>query len=368
MRGFLSITWFLSLASFVTAADIATIETPHGARQPQLAVDASSNVHVTFGAEGKVFYTRSTDAGSTFSAPTEVAEIGSLALGMRRGPRIAVSGESIVIAAIGHSGAEGDGNLYSWRSRDQGASWQGPLRVNDVDASAREGLHGMAGGPNGDLYCTWLDLRGNGTQVFGSRSADGGATWSANVLIYQSPDGTVCECCHPSVAMDETGGVYVMWRNSLDGNRDMYLATSRDHGETFEPATKLGEGSWPLNACPMDGGAIASSAGGKISTVWRRDHEIFLTDGGLFKENRIGVGTQPSAAADQHGFYAVWLSNGIGRLYFARSAKDQPVKLADDAQYPVVASHSAGKGPVVVAWESEGNVGPVIKVVAIDRE
>jgi hypothetical protein len=229
-------------------------------------------------------------------------------------------------------------------------------------------LHGMAAGPNGEFYCTWLDLRNQGTQIFGSRSTDGGATWSRNSLIYQSPDGTVCECCHPSVALDATGAVYVMWRNFLDGNRDMYLATSRDQGETFESAVKLGDGSWPLNACPMDGGAIAMSASGHVMTVWRRDNEVFLTDGGFPNEQRLGIGMQPWVAADQHRLYAVWLSSRTGKLYLARSAKDRAVELADHAQFPVVAAHSTGKGPIVVAWESDGEITPQIRIERIDRE
>ena len=54
--------------------------------------------------------------------------------------------------------------------------------------------------PDGSLYATWLDTPGKGKRLMGARSDDGGATWSKNLIIYQSPDGTVCECCHPSVA------------------------------------------------------------------------------------------------------------------------------------------------------------------------
>jgi len=367
MRELLSFMCLLGVATLAEAADTVTLDTRPGARQPQAAIDASGQVHLTFGADDTVFYTCLTDGGATFRKPTPVSKLESLALGMRRGPRIAVSGDSIVISAIGGLAHDrGGGNLYSWTSADQGASWQGPSRLNDGVMSAREGLHGMAASPDGQLYCTWLDLRDKGTQIFGSRSADGGATWSTNVLIYQSPDGTVCECCHPSVAVGAKGRVYVMWRNFLDGNRDMFLTTSHDRGETFEPAVKLGEASWPLNACPMDGGAISIVAADKIITVWRRDQEILLTDGEHHKERRLGMGMQPWVAADQHGLYAVWLSSRTGRLYLAKSAKDQPVELADHAQYPVVAAHPTGKGPVVVAWESEGETGPLIKVLEID--
>jgi hypothetical protein len=159
-----------------------------------------------------------------------------------------------------------------------------------------------------------------------------------------------------------------MWRNFLGGNRDMFLAASRDKGETFAAAVKLGEGSWPLNACPMDGGAIATSATGKTLTVWRREHEILLTDGGFRMERRLGMGMQPWAAADQKGSYAVWLSSGAGSLYFAKSPEYQPTVLADDARFPVVAAHPTGKGPVFVAWESGREAHRQIKIARIDSD
>lgn len=368
MRELLSVTCFLSLFSLANGAVAATIETPQGARQPQVAIDADGNVHLTFGADESVFYSCSSDDGATFSRPVKVGKLKSLALGMRRGPRIAASTDSIVISAIGTSGDDEDGNLYTWRSVDQGSSWQEPLRVNDTDASAREGLHGMAAGPHGEVFCTWLDLRHKSTQIFGSRSTDGGATWSPNVRVYESPDGTVCECCHPSVAVDETGRVHVMWRNFLDGNRDMYLATSLDRGKSFGPAVKLGAGAWPLNACPMDGGAVAVAAKGKLVSVWRREHEVFLTDGGLLKEKRLGVGMQPWVAANRKGTYAVWLSGRNGKLYSAASTKNQPLKLADRAQHPVVAGQANAHGPVIVAWESAGEAKPHVEVRRIDLQ
>jgi hypothetical protein len=46
-------------------------------------------------------------------------------------------------------------------------------------------------------------------------------------MIYTSPDSTVCECCKPNVAM-KGNNVYVMFRNWLHGNRDLYLIQSSD--------------------------------------------------------------------------------------------------------------------------------------------
>jgi hypothetical protein len=167
--------------------------------------------------------------------------------------------------------------------------------VNDVPGAAREGLHAMAAAPDGTLACVWLDMRGRGTTLYGSFSRDDGATWSRNQLVYRSPDGTICECCHPSAAYDRSGRLHVMWRNALGGARDMYLSTSSDGGKTFSPARKLGKGTWPLDACPMDGGALAVSSDGSVITFWRRGGEMFVCAPGE-PERRVGSGEQGWAA------------------------------------------------------------------------
>jgi hypothetical protein len=52
----------------------------------------------------------------------------------------------------------------------------------------------MAARADGSVWCAWLDLRDKRTEVFASKSTDGGASWQANVRVYQSPDGNVCVC------------------------------------------------------------------------------------------------------------------------------------------------------------------------------
>src|SRR5262249_24079329 len=151
-------------------------------------------------------------------------------------------------------------DLLAWRSPDQGKTWQGPVAVNAVPGSAREGLHAMAAAPDGTVYCVWLDLRAKKSQVYGAASPDGGAGWQNEKLIYESPDGGVCPCCQPSVGYDPRGGLHVMWRNDLNGARDMYLVSSEDGGRTFGPSGKLGQGTWRLKVCPMDGGGLAGDA------------------------------------------------------------------------------------------------------------
>jgi len=208
----------------------------------------------------------------------------------------------------------------------------------------------MAAGPNGQVFCTWLDLRNKTTEIFGARSSDGGATWEPDALVYHSPDKSVCECCHPSTAYGPDGTLYVMWRNLLKGNRDMYLSKSADGGKTFDPATKLGQGSWPLNACPMDGGAVSVGPNGVVTTVWMRAGSTFVASPGQ-KEQKVGAGVQGWTAIGPDGPYAVWLESRPGKLVMLAPGAGTPQTLAERAFDPMIAAAPGGKGPVVAVWE-----------------
>lgn len=341
--------------------EIAAGESPENPQQPQVAVDEAGGVHLTFGVNNSVRYCRSDDGGQHFSTPVEVSSEQVISLGMRRGPRIAATGKGICISVVGGKQGKGrDGDLLAFRSADGGQTWQGPALVNDVADAVREGLHAMAAGPRGELACAWLDLRTKGTKIWLATSVDGGERWSANRLVYQSPDGKVCECCHPSVAYAGDGGLVVMWRNSLAGNRDMYLCRSRDGGKTFTPAEKLGSGSWPLKACPMDGGAVAISPSGKIFTAWRRDNEVFAAQPGAERESNLGRGRNPWTTATAEGQYTVWVQDRHAPLMLLAPGSQRPHQLAAKANDPVIATSSRGPGPVVVAWEEQRGKGTAI--------
>ncbi len=326
---------------------------PRNPQQPQVAVDGDGSIHIVYGIGNLVRYRRSDDGGESFTEPVDLSFAQEMSLGMRRGPRIAAFDKSLCVSAIGGKQGNGrDGDVLAMRSVDGGVTWIGPVKVNDAPDSAREGLHAMSVGPKGEMCCVWLDLRSGKTEVMASVSTDGGRTWSKNVLVYKSPDGSVCECCHPSLAIDDQGRIMVQWRNSLNGARDIYFASSTDGGKSFGTASKLGVGTWTLNACPMDGGAIAVVKGGSIVSAWRRDRSVYLTTEGEREERHIGVGEQPWIAATDAGTYVVWLKSKGDSAYLITPGSDLPIEMASHAGDPVVATGPNGQGPVVVAWET----------------
>jgi hypothetical protein len=342
-------------------------------RQPQVATDGR-DVGIAFGAGNTVYFVKQVRDG--FSTPVKVASATFLALGRHRGPRVVMTPDAIVISAIvgrkqpgahkmaGHhdmakhhetgsagprpaEGADQDGDLVSWRSTDGGKSWSSGVRVNDVPASAREGLHTMTYG-GGTLFAAWLDLREKGTRIYGAVSKDRGQTWSPNRLVYTSPSGTVCQCCHPTAAIDSSGRIFVMFRNSLEGSRDMYVASSKD-GETFAAAEKLGRGTWPLNACPMDGGGLAVDDRGNVLSIWRRDKEVFLAKPGS-EEKLLGMGKDPTVLVTKKGTYALWTTGTA--LNALLPGKAEPVTLDSAGGFGQLTT--LPDGSALAVWETPG--------------
>ncbi|MDP3071396.1 MAG: hypothetical protein Q8N18_13985 [Opitutaceae bacterium] len=114
-----------------------------------------------------------------------------------------------------------------------------------------------------------------------------------------------------------------MWRNRVDGARDMWSAAT------------LGAGTWWLKACPMDGGQIVAEDGG-FATIWRRSGEVFFDRPGQ-SEQKLAPGTQPVAGATAKGSIAVW-QQGADRLSVSPGDSAPPRVLARNARFPALAT------------------------------
>jgi hypothetical protein len=338
------------LVPLFAQAQPAPVDFADGA-EPQAAVANGNTLYVVYGKDKQILFTLSRDDGKTFEKPVKIAEAAMLPLGMRRGPRIAVVKNAIVVTAITGENPKkrADGDITAWRSIDDGKTWDDAGHVNDMLASAREGLHDLASDGNQRLYCVWLDLRNDGkTQLYGSLSRDAGISWEENTRIYQSPDGHICECCHPSVAFDADGYVHVLFRNWLDGNRDMYLTRSSD-AKKFNGPRRLGVTSWKLNGCPMDGGDLTIDSHNKPVAVWRQKNDLFITSGDGSDE-QIGAGRQPVVAVNKSGTYTAWIGSNADLM--VQSPGGQPHTVAHNAVDPVLVTTPDSKSAYCV-WESK---------------
>jgi hypothetical protein len=348
-------TVFLLLAAFLNMTiGPAPDKSPY--RQPQLAA-GNGMVALAFANGGSVMIATSTDGGDSFSAPRRVSESPVLATGRHRGPRVLFTDHEIVVSAVvGKSLASGehahglpsDGDLVVWRSSDKGKTWSKPSIVNDVPSAPREGLHSMVSDGHGQLAAAWLDLRSQGTRLYGSFSKDGGATWSKNLLIYEAPGGTICQCCAPSLAANGSGSFTVMFRNVLGDSRDMYTIQLQG-GQVVSKPAKVGTGTWTINACPMDGGGLFYAAG-QFSSAWRRGEDVFISTPDK-PETKIGEGVDIALAESGGHPFVAWQTTGKVVVWTAGKTE---TLAQQGGGFPALVGLPGGG--VLAAWESDGAI------------
>ena len=315
-------------------------------RQPALAAGSKSPALV-FGSSSSIWYTRFDDQVQTFSKPIRIADVPGLLLGRHRGPRVAVAGNNVVVTAV--RGGQG-GDLLAWRSMDGGTTWLSkPVTINDEPRAAREGLQNLAVDSRGTIAVVWLDLRDAGTRLYGAFSRDRGETWSKNVPLYIAAGGTICQCCHPSIAANKAGQFEVMFRNVVDGSRDMYAATWT-LGKGVSGLRKQGTGFWKIDACPMDGGGIAIENHKPVS-AWRRGHEVILARQGK-PEQVLGNGKDVALTETPAGAFVSW-TDPTGAVLLRKPGAASTMTLDEHGAFPVLQAKHNG---ALAAWEDNGSI------------
>ncbi|HEX2639066.1 MAG TPA: sialidase family protein [Pyrinomonadaceae bacterium] len=203
---------------------------------------------------------------------------------------------------------EGAGTiLWLSVSRDGGASFEPPAKVNDDTLPASHGMHSLAVDGRNRVYMAWLDernlkpehavgesrmdavptngyyvipadhkqhLSGNSgeaerqtepnSEVFFAISDDGGRTFSANQRIASD----VCPCCKTALAIGPDDRIYAAWRQVVGDNfRHIAIASSIDGGGSFGPAVIVSDDQWQIAACPVSGPVLSTDTSG-LSVYW----------------------------------------------------------------------------------------------------
>jgi hypothetical protein len=110
----------------------------------------------------------------------------------------------------------------------------GITRHNGMPVTAVDHSRGPS---RGTLYVNWIDERNGDTDVFVASSRDGGATWSAPVRVNDDPRGNARAQLFTWMAVDPSDGsvnVVFLDRRDTDGTQNsVFLARSVDGGRTF---------------------------------------------------------------------------------------------------------------------------------------
>jgi hypothetical protein len=246
--------------------------------------------------QSNILFSKSSDQGLSWSNAIQLNEI----------PGDCVDSDSTVEGAVPAVGPNGE--IYvSWagpeglvfdRSSDGGQTWlQHDIFVSDIPGGwdySVPGIYRANGLPitscdisnspyRGNIYINWTDERSNNglnqdVDVWLVKSTDGGDTWCAPHRVNQDTPGK--QQFFTWMAVDQVTGylwfVFYDRRNYENSSTDVYMAVSKDGGETFEDF-KISESPFIPNSNVFFGDYSGVSAHNNVvCPIWTRldDHKL----------------------------------------------------------------------------------------------
>jgi hypothetical protein len=242
---------------------------------------------------------RSDDAGTTWS----VVVADSTNAGTDK-PILAVRGSDVY---VGFNHAQ---KVWVASSHDGGATFTS----TNVNPNGKLGWALAGGGavtPDGAVYFGWAGYERNGrakgpVNLFVSKSADGGASWSNTVIdVSASPPDCSAYLCgwaylgaQITLASDETGVLYALWNagETEAGPERVFFARSEDGGATWSRRLNISRAPQGVaHAFP----AVAAGVAGDVRIAWMDAREGALwntyyrqsSDGGRDWSSEIDLST-----------------------------------------------------------------------------
>ncbi|HEV8484408.1 MAG TPA: sialidase family protein [Blastocatellia bacterium] len=225
--------------------------------------NGASNVMVRHSADGR-----------SFDPPVRVNDRdGDSTVRNENPPKIAVSRKGDVYVCWANETARWKGNIRFARSTVGGKAFLPAITINSDAMSdpAGHAFQSVATDRSGRVYVVWIDERDKkpadrGAEIWMSTSDDGGKTFSRDRKILSQ----VCECCRSNIQIDASGRLFLAYRtvpNQGPMFRDIVLAVSADRGGSFSTRVVSHDG-WEINACPVAGPSLCVDASNRITVIW----------------------------------------------------------------------------------------------------
>jgi len=192
----------------------------------------------------------------------------------------------------GSADPECHSQIYFSRSTDGAKSFSMPFRISDSSGDCRDSDNTVEGavpavGPKGEVYLVWSGPLG----LVSKKSLDGGLTFGKDKVIGPMPGGWDFSVegldranGMPVTGVDlsngpDKGTLYLNWIDARNGDPDVFIASSRDGGETWSAPVRA-------NDDPLKNGKVqfftwmsVDPIDGSVNMVFydRRDTEGALT-------------------------------------------------------------------------------------------
>jgi hypothetical protein len=225
-----------------------------------------------------------------------------------------------------------------------------------IDIAFEPGESAIAVDSAGNINVVWEDFVSD-IDVFYSRSADIGATWSQPVNISSSAGYSG----NPEIAVDNAGSINVFWSDDTPGNYQVYFKRSIDNGAGWSQAVRVSS-----NPESSFGPIAAVDDSGNINVVYFAgdglEREVYFsrsTDDGASWSQAVNISNSPDPAMypdltldDSGNISVIWQNtiSGYRQILFSRSTDNganwsQPKKtsyLWGDNYYPLITADNAG--------------------------
>jgi hypothetical protein len=359
-----------------------TSPTAAGARFPSLARAEDGRIAMVWTDRGADsvsqvrFAIRSTTG--QWSPPATVVRDSALFVNFADVPRVTwVAKNEVAVSWLQKTGAgRYDYGVRVARSRDAGRTWVRSASPHDSTEAGEHGFVSLVPMPNARLAVTYLNGHAHG---------EGGSNGGTQVAISEfdakgalaklvTLDKRACDCCQTAAAMTPRGMVVVYRDRSADEIRDIAV-TRQVNGKWTEPAI-LSNDKWKINACPVNGPAIAS-LGQRVAVAWfsaARDtgkvQLVFSNDAGATFGAPIRIdGGAPVGHVDvivnaDGSAIVSWIERGEGQQLAIRMRRVSPnrtlstpvtlgaVQGVRPAGWPSIVENGNG---VLVAWTVPGS-------------
>lgn len=207
-------------------------------------------------AENGIFVTRTDDGGVTWSNPVAAVDHANTVLPFEDKPWIAADGDKVYIAwtrfdEYGISDPSCRTHIVVARSADGGKTFAMPRPISDSPGNCIDSDDTVEGavpaiGLDGRVHVVWSGPKG----IVHDSSADG-ITWGEDRLVASNPGGwdipipgITRHNGMPVTMIDRghgpgRGTIYVNWIDERNGDPDVFVAKSSDHGATWSAPVRV---------------------------------------------------------------------------------------------------------------------------------